>query len=610
MCGIVGYVGHANASDILLGGLRRVEYRGYDSAGMAVLNGHGLELRRAVGPVAELSEQLRQRPLTGHIGIAHTRWATHGRPAERNAHPQLDQSGRFALVHNGVIENHDAIRHCLRDKGIEFCSETDTEVLVQLIGYLYQQNGNVLESFREAIREVRGTFGLALLSSETPDVIYAARRSSSIVLGIGDDETLVGSDVSAIAPNVRHVTHLADNEIAVLNGLCAEVSRVDSTPINKAYEPVQLDLQELEKGDYPHHMLKEIHHQPESLRNTLRGRLDVDNGKVILGGLQNLTEKISCPRHVLLFGCGTAWHAALIGGYMIEQLAGLPTHVEYASELRYRNPVIHPGTLAIVVSQSGETADSLAALQEVKLKGAMPMGIVNVVGSSIARETEMGVYLRAGPEIGVASTKAFTSQLTVLALTAVELGRRRHLSLGAATEMLQAIDLIPAKIEQALAAEEQVREIAARLSRWNNWLYLGRGVNYPAALEGALKLKEVSYIHAEGMPAAEIKHGPLAMIDPGMPVVVIATRDHTYDKVLSNIQEVRSRQGHVIAIATQGDDHIASVADEVIFVPPTLPLLSPIVNAIPLQLLAYHAAVARGHDVDKPRNLAKSVTVE
>lgn len=610
MCGIVGYVGPASAGEILLAGLRRVEYRGYDSAGLAVLNGHGLDVRRAVGYVSQLETELAQHPAPGRIGIAHTRWATHGRPAVNNAHPHLDASGRFALVHNGVIENYEVIRRALRDEGIEFRSETDTEVLVQLIGFLYSRHGDVLESVRAALREVRGSFGIALLSTEAPDRIFAARRGSPIVIGTGDDESLVGSDVNAIAANAQRVTHLADNEIAVLQALSVDVSRIDATPIQKAYEPVELDIQELDRGDYPHFMLKEIHQQPESLRNTLRGRLDPPTGRVILGGLQKLSEKISCPRNIVLFGCGTAWHAALVGGYMIEQLSGLPTHVEYASELRYRNPVIPEGTLSIVVSQSGETADSLAALQEVKLKGATAMGIVNVVGSSIARETDIGVYLRSGPEIGVASTKAFTSQLAALALVSVELGRRRHLSVESASAILHEIDRIPDKVQAALGTEAEIRALTARLAKWNNWLYLGRGVNYPAALEGALKLKEVSYIHAEGLPAAEIKHGPLAMIDPGMPVVVIATRDHTYDKIISNIQEVRSREGHVIAIATEGDEQIRGHASEVIYVPETLPLLSPIVNAVPLQLLAYHAAVIRGHDVDKPRNLAKSVTVE
>ncbi len=610
MCGIVGYVGKQPVLEILLNGLKRLEYRGYDSAGLAVLGSEGLAVRRTLGRVQRLADEVRSHPVMGTLGIAHTRWATHGRPSVHNAHPHTDASGRIALVHNGVIENHASLRGFLERQGIEFASETDSEALVQLIGFFYEQTGDLLESVRHALREVTGTFGVAIVCRDAPQTLIAARRGSPLIVGIGADEFLVASDPAAIVAHTSQVTYLDDNEVVSLGPDGLQAATIDARPVRKEIATLELSLDEIELGGYEHHMLKEIFEQPESLRNCMRGRIDLRGGEVVLGGLSGCQRDLPRCRRVLLFGCGTAWHAALIGEYLFEDLARIPTEVEYASELRYRNPIIEEGTLAIAVSQSGETADTLAALQEVRTKGALTLGVVNVVGSSIARETDAGIYLHVGPEIGVASTKAFTAQVTVLAMMATYLGRRRHLSSDRTAELLEELLRLPEKVEQCLDSNARIRELARRLADRENWLYLGRGVNYPVALEGALKLKEISYIHAEGLPAAEMKHGPIAMIDAGMPVVVIAPRDHTYDKIVANIEEVRSRDGRVIAVANEGDTRLERIADEVIFVPQTLPLLSPLLTSIPLQLLAYHAAVVRGHDVDKPRNLAKSVTVE
>ena len=610
MCGIVGYVGQQSVADVLIPGLKRMEYRGYDSAGLATLNRGEFQLRRTVGRVARLAEQVALQPVQGTIGIAHTRWATHGRPTESNAHPHLDAGRRIALVHNGIIENHAALRTFLEGQGVKFASETDTEVLVQLIGHLYQQSSNLLESVRTALREVRGTFGVAVLSTDNPGIIIAARRGSPLLIGVGAGEALVASDPSVMAGHVSQVMYLDDNEIAVIKPGSFEVTSVDSHSVTPRMQALEISLEEIELGDYPHYMLKEIFEQPESLRNAFRGRLDPSAGQLTMGGLASVEREISRCRRVLLFGCGTAWHAGLIGEYLFEELAGIPCEVDYASELRYRNPLIEDGTLAIAISQSGETADTLAALKEVQMRGALALGLLNVVGSTIARETDAGVYLHVGPEIGVASTKAFTAQVAVLAMLATFLGRRRHLSIERVEQVIRELSLIPEKVEQTLELNSQVLAIASRLLERENWLYLGRGVNYPVALEGALKLKEISYVHAEGLPAAEMKHGPIAMIDAGMPVVVLAPQDHTYEKVLSNIEEVRTRDGYVIAIATEGDSQIAKVADEVLYVPATLPILSPLITTIPLQLLGYHVATLRGLDVDRPRNLAKSVTVE
>lgn len=610
MCGIIGYIGNREASEILINGLGQLEYRGYDSAGMATLDAGQLDIRKTVGRVKNLAASVADRPVGGRIGIAHTRWATHGRPNEINAHPHLDSARRIALVHNGIIENHATIRAFLEQQGVEFQSETDTEALAQLIGFLYGQTGDLIGSVRRALGDVQGTYGILVLCADAPQTMIAARRGSPLIVGIGDGEFVASSDASAIITHTSQVVYLEDNEIVTLDPEGMHVATVDATPVEKEVHTLELKLQQIELAGFEHHMLKEIFEQPETLRNAMRGRINLQAGEVVLGGLKGCERELPRCRRVLLFGCGTAWHAALVGEYLFEELARIPTDVDYASELRYRNPIIEEGTLAIAVSQSGETADTLAAVREVRTKGATVLGVVNVVGSSIARETEAGLYLHAGPEIGVASTKAFTAQVAVLAMIALYLGRRRHLSSERTELMLRELESIPDKVQQALELNAQVKDVAERLAERDNWLYLGRGHNYPLALEGALKLKEISYIHAEGLPAAEMKHGPIAMIDPGMPVVVIAPRDHTYGKILSNIEEVRSREGRVIAIANEPDSELDKLADEVLYVPSTVGCLSPLLTSIPLQLLAYQTAVCRGHDVDKPRNLAKSVTVE
>ncbi len=616
MCGIVGYVGPRPAAELLVTGLRRLEYRGYDSAGIATLDGDRvLHRHRAVGEVDNLARKVATDGAPGTTGIAHTRWATHGAPTERNAHPHLDAGGTIAVVHNGIIENYRSIRAFLTEQGIEPASDTDTEALAQLIGFLYHdggngESGNLLASVRRALHDVRGTFGLLVLSRDHPDQIIAARRGSPVLVGVGDSEHVVASDGAAVIEHTRQVVYLDDNEVALLTRDGLRASTIDDIPLSKHVSTLEVRLQEIELDGHRHHMSKEIHEQPAALRNTLRGRVDLAEGKVVLGGLADRERELARYQRVILTGCGTAWHAGLIGEYLFEELARVPTEVEYASELRYRNPVIPRNTLGIVLSQSGETADTVAALRELQLKGATALGIVNVVGSTIARDTDAGVYLHVGPEIGVASTKAFTGQVAVLALLAINMGRRRHLSAERTADLLAQLDAIPAKIERVLAMADAIRDLTERYVERHNWLYLGRGVNYPVALEGALKLKEISYIHAEGLPAAEMKHGPIALIDRGMPVVVVAPHDHTYDKVVANIEEVKGRDGSIIAIATEGDRHLAELADAIIYVPKTHPLLSPLVTSIPLQLLAYYAALARGHNVDRPRNLAKSVTVE
>ncbi len=616
MCGIVGYVGPRPAAGLLITGLRRLEYRGYDSAGIATLDGERvLHRRRTVGEVDNLAHAVAAADAPGSIGIAHTRWATHGTPTERNAHPHLDASASIAVVHNGIIENYRSIRAFLTEQGILPDSETDTEALAQLIGYLYHdggngESGNLLAAVRRALRDVRGTFGILVLCSDYPDQLIAARRGSPVLVGVGDGEHVVASDGAAVIEHTRQVVYLGDNEIALLTRDRLHASTIDDMPLSKSLSTLEVRLQEIELDGHRHHMSKEIHEQPAALRNTLRGRIDLVEGKVVLGGLAGRERELARYQRVILTGCGTAWHAGLVGEYLFEELARVPTEVEYASELRYRNPIIQSNALGIVLSQSGETADTVAALRELHLKGATTLGIVNVVGSTIARETDAGVYLHVGPEIGVASTKAFTGLVAVLALLAIDMGRRRHLSAERTTELLQQLHEIPAKVERIFAMADAIRELTERYVERENWLYLGRGVNYPVALEGALKLKEISYIHAEGMPAAEMKHGPIALIDHGMPVVVVAPRDHTYDKVVANIEEVKGRRASIIAIASEGDRHLAELADAIIYVPSTHPLLSPLITTIPLQLMAYYAALARGHNVDRPRNLAKSVTVE
>jgi len=610
MCGIIGYIGHRPALPIVLEGLRNLEYRGYDSAGIAICDGSRIRIAKRAGKVAALAAEVEQLPFPGTLGIGHTRWATHGEPTDTNAHPHSDASGRIVLIHNGIIENYAVLKTQLERLGYSFRSETDTEVLAVFIGMLYDELGDFELAVRTALQEVEGTFGLAIISSDDPDCLIAARRGSPIVLGIGDDEYIVASDASAIVAHTRRVVYLRDDEMAILRRDGYITKTISDEYIAPEIHELDFELEQIQRGNYPHFMLKEIFEQPVTFRDSIRGRLLLAEGNAKLGGLASVADKLRSARRIILTGCGTSWHSALVGEYIIEQLARLPVEVEYASELRYRNPVIYPDDIVIGISQSGETTDTLAALREAKLKGATILGIVNVVGSTIARETNAGVYLHAGPEVGVASTKAFTSQLAVLALLGLYLGRQRDLSASEGQHLARELDAIPTHIARILEAAADIERIAVEYADATNFLYLGRGVNFPVALEGALKLKEISYIHAEGYPAAEMKHGPIALIDANMPVVFIATRDDIYDKIISNIQEVRARRGRIIAIATEGDDRLPALADHVIYVPPTHPLLTPILAVIPLQLLAYYIAVARGCDVDKPRNLAKSVTVE
>jgi glutamine---fructose-6-phosphate transaminase (isomerizing) len=608
MCGIVAYLGPKDVVPVLMEGLKRLEYRGYDSAGVAVVKDGRVRVRRSAGRISVLEAKLNGDLMDAHVGIAHTRWATHGAPTEPNAHPHCDSSGKLALVHNGIIENYQTLAKYLEQQGITRESETDTEVLAKLIGHFYQ--GQLEDAVRQALREVKGTFGIAVVHEDEPEVLVAARRGSPLVIGIGKDEFLVASDAAAIVQHTQQAVYLSDNEVAVLTPDRFRTTTLDAAPTSKQVEELELTLQELELGGHEHFMSKEIFEQPESLRTCIRGRIDFDEARVVLGGLAPVSRELIRAKRVILMGCGTAWHAGLIGEYLIEEIARIPCETEYASEFRYRNPVIEDGTVVIAISQSGETADTLAALREAKEKGALTLGIVNSVGSTIARETDAGVYLHVGPEIGVASTKAFVGQVMVLSLMAAFLGRRRHMSQSVCHEYLTALSQIPDVIERTLQLADKTREIAAQYVERANWLYLGRGMQYPVAMEGALKLKEISYIHSEGLPAAEMKHGPIALISDGMPVVMIAPQGHWYEKVISNIEEVRSRGGHVVAVATEGDEEIAQRAHHVIYVPAVPEALQPLVTVIPLQLLAYHAAVMRGCDVDKPRNLAKSVTVE
>ncbi len=610
MCGIVGYIGKRNAVKVLINGLQRLEYRGYDSAGLSIVENGELVTFKKKGKVAELVKLLEDRSFDSTVGIAHTRWATHGEPSDINAHPHTDNSGKISIVHNGIIENYHSLKQMLISKGYTFVSETDTEVLAVLIGYFYKKTKDLEEAVRTALSEVQGTFGIAVLSSYEPDKIIAARRGSPMIVGIGENEFIVASDAAAIIQYTRQVIYLSDNEMVTLNRESYNTKTIDNVVTNNIIHLVDFDLSKIEKGGFEHFMLKEIFEQPQTIRDSFRGRLLVDEGEARLGGLLPVLDKLREVDRIIITGCGTSWHAGLVGEYLIENLCGIPVEVEYASEFRYRNPIIRKNDIVIAISQSGETADTLAAVQEAKQKNATVLGIVNVVGSSIARETNAGVYIHAGPEIGVASTKAFTSQLVVLSLIALFLGRMRNLSKIEGIQIARAIKELPSQVEKILDKAEQIREIAREFSYARNFLYLGRGYNFPVALEGALKLKEISYIHAEGYPSAEMKHGPIALIDENMPVVFIAPKDEIYDKVISNIEEVRSRKGRVIAVATENDERITKFAERVIYVPDTLPMLTPILTVIPLQLLAYYMAVELGCNVDQPRNLAKSVTVE
>ena len=607
MCGIIGYVGERPALPILIAGLKRMEYRGYDSAGVALYEPHGLTVVKAEGKISNLEAVLRVGTYEATLGIGHTRWATHGPPTRDNAHPHTDESGGLALVHNGIIENFQFLRRYLKGQGIEPRTETDTEVLALLIAHYYE--GSLEQAVRRALSIVEGTYGIAVMHRDHPRKLVGARNGSPMVVGIGEDEFFLASDVAAILAHTRQVIYLDDHEMVVIEEGKFHTKTIRNEVVEKSVHEVTWNLESIEKGGYEHFMLKEINEQPTTILNSFRGRLILDEGKAKLGGLIHNLDELRAADRIVFLACGTSWHAALIGEYIIERLARVPVEVEYASEFRYRNPIITPQNIAWSISQSGETVDTLAAMREARTKGAKALGLVNVVGSTIARESDGGVYIHAGPEIGVASTKAFTSQVTVLAIVALLLGRMRAMSKDQGQELVRELQAIPDKVEQILTMDAKIRGIAEIYAGANNFLYLGRGINFPVALEGALKLKEISYVHAEGYPAAEMKHGPIALIDANMPVVFVSPRGNN-EKILGNMEEVRARKGRIIAVVNQGDSAAASLADHVISIPETVEYLSPLLTVIPLQLLAYHIAILRGCNVDQPRNLAKSVTVE
>ena len=609
MCGIVGYIGPKTATPLLIEGLKRLEYRGYDSAGIATMNGAGLETRKAKGKISMLEAVVQTAPVHGTVGIAHTRWATHGAPNECNAHPQHDCTNTIAVVHNGIIENYGALRQMLIQQGHTFQSETDTEVLAHLIEAAMDDDP-LEDAVIDALHLVEGTYGIAVLSSRDPDKIVAARKGSPLLLGLGENEFYVASDVAAILQHTRQVVYLDDGEMGVLTRNGYEVLDLNAQRVRKGVSRIDWDLDQIEKGGFDHFMLKEIFEQPQTIQNTMRGRLVVDEGFSKLGGLNLTRQQMLELDRIIITACGTSWHSGLIGELYIEELARIPVEVEYASEFRYRNPLVTKNTLCVVISQSGETADTLAAMREAKRRGARTLGLVNVVGSTMAREDDGGIYLHAGPEIGVASTKAFTSQVIALALLTLKLGRLREMSVVKGRQIAQAMLRLPEQIQSILERASEIEALAERFKDATNFLYLGRGYNFPVALEGALKLKEISYIHAEGYPAAEMKHGPIALIDENMPVVFVAPHDSVFDKIVSNIQEVKARGGKVIAITSQKEDVLEKLIDFEIRIPQTEDMLYPILSVIPLQLLAYYVAVKRGLNVDQPRNLAKSVTVE
>jgi glucosamine--fructose-6-phosphate aminotransferase (isomerizing) len=609
MCGIVGYLGDQEVVPLLVKGLERLEYRGYDSAGIAIVGDGGLTTVKTVGKIKVLKERVEDREFPGRLGIAHTRWATHGAPSDRNAHPHTDCKGRLAVVHNGIIENWTALKKLLVSEGHKFVTETDSEVLAHLIEK-YLPGNSLEEAVSTALQLVEGTYGIAVCSADHPNKLVGARHGSPLVIGVGEGETFLASDGAPLREHTQRVVYLDEGEMVVIDEDGYRTLTVEGEAVDKQVEELTWDLEQIEKAGYPHFMLKEIHEQPESVRNAMRGRLLHESGTAKLGGLNLDEDELRDIRRIVITACGTSYYAGLIGEYLLEEHARIPVEVEYASEFRYRNPILDEGTLVIAISQSGETADTLAAMREAKRRGATVMGIVNVVGSTVAREAGRGVYIHAGPEIGVASTKAFTSQVTVLALLTMHLGRLRDMSQETGRAMAYELEQIPAKIQRILSAAPAIQEIAAQLVRHNNFLYLGRGVNYPVAMEGALKLKEISYVHAEGYPAAEMKHGPIALIDEHMPVVFVCTRDGAREKVMTNMQEVRARHGKILAIATEGDAEVHGLSDFVNPVPKTLDAFTPLLSVIPLQLLAYSMAVLRGCDVDMPRNLAKSVTVE
>jgi len=623
MCGIVGYVGKQQAAPILLEGLRRLEYRGYDSAGLSVLNHAELQTRKKKGKIDEgLGRTLQAQPATGQLGIGHTRWATHGPPSDENSHPHLDRTGRIAVVHNGVIENFDRIKERLAQAGHEFRSETDTEVLAHLIGEYYariesskprqKQNGipALTQAVMGALREVIGTYGIAVICADCPDIMVGARRGSPLIVGIGEGENFLASDASAIVAHTRQVVYLNDYDVVTLTPGQFKVENLGSSAATVQISQIEFSPEAAERGKFPHYMLKEIFEQPRTVENAARGRLDHEEATAKFGGLNMTLAELRAVDQIVIAACGTSWHAALVGEHLFEEFAHLPVEVEYASEFRYRNAPIEKHTLVLLITQSGETADTLACLREARRRGHKVLSICNVVGSTIAREADGGIYLHAGPEIGVASTKAFTSQITVLTLMALLMGRIRMLAAGRGTQIIRALEAIPEQIETVLAQNDIIKKIALKYATAEDFFFLGRLYNFPVALEGALKLKEISYIHAEGYPAAEMKHGPIAMIDEKTPTVIIIPTGTLYEKTFSNLEEIKARKGPIIALATEENAKIASKVQEVIYLPQTLEPLFPLLAVVPLQLLAYHIAVARGCDVDKPRNLAKSVTVE
>lgn len=607
MCGIVGITGDKQVAPILIEGLKRLEYRGYDSAGIAVVNG-GIRTIKQEGKIAALELELAKTTLPGTCGIAHTRWATHGPPSRVNAHPHNDCTHKVAVVHNGIIENFKALKTQLESHGVKFMSQTDSEVLAHLIHEHY--DGCLEDAVSRVLRLVDGTYGIAVIHADEPHKIVGARKGSPLVVGMGTNCNYLASDVSAILGETRRVIYLDDGEMVTLLPDSVVTTNIDNEPITKEIQEIHWDLDQIQKGGFEHFMLKEIHEQPETIQNAYRGRILPESGDVRLSGLRLTDWELRNIQRIIILACGTSWHAGLLGEYLIEEYAGIPVEVEYASEFRYRSPVIEPGTLCLTISQSGETIDTLEAMREAKRRGAKVLGLTNVVGSTIARETDGGIYIHAGPEIGVASTKAFTSQVTILILLTIMLARRNNMSSERGMRMLTALQEIPAQINKILEMSDDILEIAKVYKDHTNFLYLGRGYNFPIALEGALKLKEISYIHAEGYPAAEMKHGPIALIDPQMPVVVISTRDGSYQKIKGNVQEVKARHGKIISIVTEGEEEIAEMSDHVIRIPGTVDMLTPLLAVIPLQLLAYHIAVLRGENVDQPRNLAKSVTVE
>ena len=609
MCGIVGYIGPENATDILIEGLRRLEYRGYDSAGIAVISDGELNIRRSVGKIINLEETIHDAPLRGNTGVGHTRWATHGKPSEENAHPHRDCSGKLVVVHNGIIENYRALRQELVKTGHTMASETDTEVIVHLVESHFK--GNLEKAVRETIRELDGVYALAVMHADDPDTLVAARSGPPLVIGLGEGEMFIASDIPAVLHHTRRFVYLEDGQIASVTTDNVRLTDLDGTEVKIDPVTVPWDPILAEKGGYKHFMHKEIHEQPEALADTLRGRYFEDDGKITLDDIDLKDAFLKGLERCFIVACGTSWHAGLVGQFLLEELAGIPTSVDYGSEFRYRNPIIGNRTLAVAISQSGETADTLAAVRECREKGASILSICNVVGSMITRESDAVLYTHAGPEIGVASTKAFTTQIVCLILLAVYLGRRRgFLDADRAQEILDSLYMLPHHVESIMEEEAIIEELASLYYHHSDFLYLGRGIHYPIALEGALKLKEISYIHAEGYPAGEMKHGPIALIDENMPVLFLATRDRVYEKVISNLEEVKARGGKVLAVADHDDEGLKEKADHLIRIPATDPLITPILATIPLQLFAYHVAVLKGTDVDQPRNLAKSVTVE